>query len=155
MLEFFNEIIVCWLRFTLCYFAQYTQLFYPQVYFFLNTFFLECFQPNYCPKMSLTICSNLHVCTFTINHHLFPSIVCIGVSTPLKNTPAPLSCQAPLKSANCPSPPFLGNPPYILVFREPPIKLRFFREPPKYQSFSSFTPNYLLNGTKFSLSLNS
>ena len=34
-------------------------------------------------------------------------IVCIGVSTPLKNT-FPLFCLAPfpLKSANCPSPPF-------------------------------------------------
>ena len=138
MLESFKETIVGWLRFTPCYFAQYTQLFYPQVYFFLNTLFLECFQPSYCTKMSLTLCSNLHVCTFTVNHHLFPSIVCIGVSPPPQKHPPPLSCQAPLKSANCPSPPFLGNPPYILAFREPPTKLRFFHEPPKYHPKLSF-----------------
>ena len=42
--------------------------------------------------------------------------VCIGVST---LTP-PFSCQAPLKSANCPSSPFLDNPPSVLEFHEPP-----------------------------------
>ena len=32
-------------------------------------------------------------------------------------TPPPLSCQAlPLKSANCPSPPFLGNPTLYIAF---------------------------------------
>ena len=59
------------------------------------------------------------------HHHLF-----------LAKPPSP-----PLKSENCPSPPFLGNTPSILVFREPstPIKVGFFSEPPKYQSFSSLT----------------
>ena len=47
-------------------------------------------------------------------------IVCIGVSTlPQKHYPL-LSCQAPLKSTNCPSPLFQAIPPSISVFREPP-----------------------------------
>ena len=46
-------------------------------------------------------------------------IVCTGVSTPPSKTP-PLSYQATLKSANCPSPPFLGNPPSVSVFCELP-----------------------------------
>ena len=33
------------------------------------------------------------------------SIVCIGISTPLK-TPPPLFCQPPVKPAKCPSSPF-------------------------------------------------
>ena len=42
-------------------------------------------------------------------HTVLKFIVFIGVSTPpLSKAPLPLSCQAlhPLKSANCPSPPF-------------------------------------------------
>ena len=49
-------------------------------------------------------------------------------------------------------PPFLGNPPYITFFCEPPlppVKLGFFCEPPKYESFSSFTQSYFLKVTKF------
>ena len=54
----------------------------------------------------------------------FYIIVGIGVSTPppLKNTSPSLSCQPP---------PFLGNPPYILVF-QPPLKVGYFSEPQKY-----------------------
>ena len=50
------------------------------------------------------------------------AIVCIGVSTPPQKHHSPLSCQAPLKSASCPSPHFLCNPltASILVFCEPP-----------------------------------
>ena len=72
------------------------------------------------------------------------TIVCIGYQPPL-------SFQAPLKLANCPSPPFLGNPPSILVFREPlpSLKVGFFSEPQKYESFSSLIPSYLLKVTKF------
>ena len=76
--------------------------------------------------------------------------MCIGVSTPPSKTPPPpLSCQAPLKSANCASPHFCGNPPSILVLREVPLKVRFFSELPKYQFFSSLTPSYLLKVTEF------
>ena len=78
-------------------------------------------------------------------------IVCIGVSTPLKKTPPSLSCQAPLKSANYPlfrqSQLYIGfswNPPPL-----PPVKLGLSHEPPKYQSFSSWNPSYLLKVTKF------
>ena len=52
---------------------------------------------------------------------------------PLKNTTHLFLVKPLLKLANCPSPPFLGNPPSILVFHEPPpLKVRFFIEPPKY-----------------------
>lgn len=50
-------------------------------------------------------------------------IVCTGVSTPQKHH-SPLSCQAPLKAANCPypSPPlFLGNPPLLYRFFVTPL----------------------------------
>ena len=48
-------------------------------------------------------------------------IVHIGVSTPLQKHHLLLSCQGlPYKLTNCPSTPFLGNPPSTLVFREPP-----------------------------------
>ena len=57
-------------------------------------------------------------------------IVYIGVSTaPLKNT-TPLAKPTPLKSANCPRPPFSMNPKNIKVFQ-------------------SFTSSYLLRVTKF------
>ena len=61
-----------------------------------------------------------------------PSIVCIGVSTPPppSKTPPPLSCQAPLKSANSPSPPplkveILSSPPFwnfVWRFNPPPLQ---------------------------------
>ena len=46
-------------------------------------------------------------------------------------------------------PPFLGNYPFISVFMNSPLTVRFFSEGPKYQSFSSLTPSYLLKVTKF------
>ena len=44
--------------------------------------------------------------------------LCIGVSTlPLpQKYPLPLFCQVPLKSANCPSPPFQAIPPTYWFF---------------------------------------
>ena len=73
----------------------------------------------------------------------------MGCQPPSK-TPPPLSCQVPLKSANCPSPPFRQSPPSILVFCEPPpLKVRFFSEPSKYSSLSTLIPSYLLKVTKF------
>ena len=44
-----------------------------------------------------------------------------GINAPSKTPPSPFLPSPPLKSANCQSPPFLGNPPHILVFREPPL----------------------------------
>ena len=54
-------------------------------------------------------------------------IVGIGVSTPLKNTtpfflPSPALDQQTVQ----------GNPPYILVFQDPPLKIGSFSQPPKY-----------------------
>ena len=59
----------------------------------------------------------------------------------------------PLKSANCPSPPFLGDPPLHWFFVNTPLKVRFFSEPQKDQSFSSLTPSYLLKVTEFSVKI--
>ena len=71
-------------------------------------------------------------------------IVGIGVSTPSKTQPF-LSCQAPLKSTNCPSPPlFRQSPLYIVSSRPPPPKVGSFSEP-----LSSLIPSYLLKVTKF------
>ena len=53
------------------------------------------------------------------------TIVCIGVSNPLSETPPALSCQAPtpiLKSANCLSPPFFRQIPPIYWFFSTPLK---------------------------------
>ena len=68
---------------------------------------------------------------------------------PLK-TPL-LSCQAPLKSANFPNPPFFRQcPPTYWFFETPPhpLKVGSFIERPKYLSFSSLIPSYLLKATK-------
>ena len=43
------------------------------------------------------------------------------INPPSKARP-PVFCQAHLKSENCPNP-FLGNPHYILVSREPVLKI--------------------------------
>ena len=63
-----------------------------------------------------------------------------------KKTP-PLFCQAQFTSAKCPR--FLGNSLLYIFFCERPLKIWFFSEPPKYSSFSSLTPSYLLIITKF------
>ena len=76
-----------------------------------------------------------------------------GIKHPLKNYPLFLAKPPPpptLKSANCPSPSILGNrPPRYWFFMNPSLKVGFFSEPPKYQSFSSSIPSYLLKVTKF------
>ena len=77
------------------------------------------------------------------------NIVWIRVSTPLKNTtPSFLPSPPPLKSANsnCPSTPFLDNPPLYIGFS---LKFGFFIEHPKYQSFSFLTSSYHSKETKF------
>ena len=60
------------------------------------------------------------------------TIKCIGVSTTPSKTPPPLFCQVPpLNLQTVQANPFLDNPPYILVFLEPPplphLKTGFFR----------------------------
>ena len=84
------------------------------------------------------------------------SIVCIRVSPPPQKHPSPpISCQASLKLANCPSSLFLGNRPITLVFRElpPPVppspKSWIFQWIPKIFKFSSLIPSFLLKVTKF------
>ena len=64
------------------------------------------------------------LCLFQCFFHIYSDIVCIGVSTSLKNT-THLSGQAPhpLKSANCPSPP----PP---IFRQSPLYVGILWPPP-------------------------
>ena len=80
MFESFDETRSRRLRFIPRYFTQHTQLFYPLIYFFLNIFLPECFRPNNCTKMSLTLIvifilvslkTDWGFCTtffFTINH---------------------------------------------------------------------------------------
>ena len=57
---------------------------------------------------------------------IIEGIVCIGVSTPLKNTTPSFLLSPPLPHLNlqtvqAPPPPFLGNPPYILFVCEAPL----------------------------------
>ena len=53
-----------------------------------------------------------------------------GYQSPSK-TPSPLSCQAPLKSANCPNL-FLANPPlYQFFMNSAHLKVKFFSEHPE------------------------
>ena len=60
---------------------------------------------------------------------------------PLKNTTLLFPVKPPL---------FREYPPLHLFFREPTsLKVGFFTEHPKYYSFSSLTPSYLLKVTKF------
>ena len=56
-------------------------------------------------------------------------IHCVNWSiNPPSKAPLSLFCQAPLKYANCPSPPFSAIAPYILNFSEPlpPSKLDYY-----------------------------
>ena len=87
-------------------------------------------------------------CNLSKIHFTCCSLMCIGMSTPLENT-HPLSCQAPLKFANCTSPPLFRWSSlccYWFLWTHP-LKIRFFSEPPKY--FSSLIPSYLLKIIKF------
>ena len=66
--------------------------------------------------------------------------------TPLVKAPPPPS----KKICKLSKAPFLCNSLYIYIFfLWTPLKLGFFCEPPKYSSFSSFSPSYLLKVTKF------
>ena len=77
--------------------------------------------------------------------------MCIGVSNPSQKHHSPLSCQGPLKSANCPSPPLFSqsSPPSYWILWTPPLKIGFFSKLRKYQCLSFLTPTYLLKVTKF------
>ena len=59
-------------------------------------------------------------------------IVCIGLSPPTpchKNT-TPFFLVSPPQICKPSKPPFLGNPTYILLFRDlPPLKIGFFGAP--------------------------
>ena len=56
--------------------------------------------------------------------------MCIRVSTPLKNTtPSFLPPSSPLNRQTVQAPHFIGNPPSILLFREPSWKLDFSMNP--------------------------
>ena len=64
--------------------------------------------------------------------------------------PSPLSCQAPFKFANCPWPTLQAiSPLYWFFVNSHPLIVGFFRARPKYQSFSSLTPSFLLKVPKF------
>ena len=84
----------------------------------------------------------------------FQIVICaLGYQPPLKNTIHSFLPRSPPLNLQAVQAPFLSNPPSILVFREPSLKVGFFSEPQKYQSFSSLTPSYLLKVTKFLLTM--
>ena len=74
---------------------------------------------------------------------------CASGYQPPSKTPPPSFLLSPPEICKLSQPPFLGNPPIILVFHELPLKVEFLSEHPEYQSFSSLNPSYLLKGTKF------
>ena len=57
-----------------------------------------------------------------------------GINPPPSKTPPPSFLpNPPLNQQTVQAPlPILGNPPYILVFQDPPLKVRPFSEPQKY-----------------------
>ena len=76
-----------------------------------------------------------------------------GVSNPSPPTPSkPLFFLAklPLNQQTFQTLPFLGNAPLHIGFSKPPhpLKVGSFIELPKYLSFSSLIPSYLLKATK-------
>ena len=75
---------------------------------------------NFSPKHNL-----LHLVYIT-------SIVCIGVTIPIKKHYLLLFAKPPLKPGNCPSPPFEVIPPYTFAFHKNHIKIIFFIEPPPH-----------------------
>ena len=57
--------------------------------------------------------SDIHIKVFSSNNvHRCAS----GYQPPSKILPHPPPPPPPLKSPNCPSPPFLGNPPFFIGF---------------------------------------
>ena len=86
---------------------------------------------------------NKAFCSILLRNTFQIVIVCIGVSTSSKASP-PLSCQAPPLQASL----FKQFPIYIGFSWILP-KSGIFQWTPKYQSFSSLTPSYLLKVTKF------
>ena len=80
-------------------------------------------------------------------------ILRIGVSTPHPSkTPTPLSCHVPplnQQIVQAQALPFQAIPPLNWFFMNLPLKVRSFSEPPRYRSFLSLIPSYLLKVTKF------
>ena len=96
---------------------------------------------------------------FVSIRRLLQLIVCIGVSTPphLKNT-TPSFAKSPLKSANYPSPSFLGESPPLKKIIHGPPPTHTHTHPEKIvvsvnfhniNFFLSLTPSHLLKVTKF------
>ena len=73
----------------------------------------------------------------------------MGYQPPSKTSHSSFLKSPPLNWQTVQVPFFLGNPHSILVFHEPPSKSWIFQWTPKYLSFSSLTPSYLLTVTKF------
>ena len=66
------------------------------------------------------------------------NIVCIDVSTPLKNT-TPYFLHSPLLYLQTVQAPLFKQSPYILVFHEPlNLKIGFFSEPPFLRNHTSW-----------------
>ena len=80
------------------------------------------------------------------------SNIIIRVSNPPQKHPPSLLPSLPLNLETAQALPFLGNPSLHIGFSwnpSPPLIGGFFSGCPKYQSFSSLNPSYLLKVTKF------
>ena len=89
----------------------------------------------------------IHIYTYI---YIYIYIVCIGISTPsLKNTIPSFLPSLPLNLQAFQAPLYRQFPPLYQFFVNCPLKVGFFSELPKYRSFSSLAPSYLLEGTKF------
>ena len=74
---------------------------------------------------------NIFIINYTTQLRTIHHSVRWGINSSSKTPPPSFLRSPPLKSANCQCPHFLGNPAFILVFRDPLLKFRFFSEPPK------------------------
>ena len=75
--------------------------------------------------------------------------MCIGVSTPLKNTAVLFLAKPPVNQQTVEAPPFLGNSPHILVFGDPPSKSQIFQWTPKVLKFFILNTILSFKVTKF------
>ena len=76
-------------------------------------------------------------------------IVCIGVSTPLKNTTSLFLAKPPLNCQTVQVPPFEAIPPLYWFSVTPSLKSDLSVNPQNIKPFKYIKPSYLLKVTKF------
>ena len=106
---------------------------------------VACFWPQSINLLEIVSILDLHKGWCNVEFQFLVSVICMcwfflwllvdyGYIVPYRVTPPPLFfAKLPLKSPNCRSPPFLGNPPLYIGFSwTPPMKIRFFSKLQKY-----------------------